>query len=159
MLKKGFTLVELLIVIAIISTLVAIQTFVYINSQRTARDSKRRADLENIRAALEQYRSNNNTYPQTSRIVFNSSCTKNSGLQDDNANIYINPLPGDPYCQIYHYFYQALPSNCNETTITCTDYTIGALLENTSTCGKTGTNCKDRGSQSCNYCVGPYGTK
>ncbi len=159
MLKKGFTLIELLIVISIISALVAIQAFAYINSQRSARDSKRKTDLENIRAALEQYRSNNNTYPNASKIVFNKNCTKNSTLQDSGGNIYMSPLPSDPYCQLYFYYYTALPIDCNETTIFCTDYALGAKVEKSSTCSVAGTNCANSGVPDCNYCLGPYGEK
>ena len=147
MIKKGFTLIELLIVIGIISILIAMESFVYINSQRSARDGKRKADLENIRAALEQYRSTNNSYPNA--LVFRSSCTPNGSLNDAN-NTYMNPLPSDPYCQLYHYYYSALPSGCNGTSIVCRDYIHEARLEKISTCTVSAANCKNSGSALCN---------
>jgi prepilin-type N-terminal cleavage/methylation domain-containing protein len=159
-LKKGFTLIELLVVIGIISILIAMETFVFLNSQKTARDGKRKADLENVRAAVEQYRSSNNSYPPSSTLVFNASCTTNSSLQDGTGNTYINPLPSDPRCSIYSYYYSALPSGCDGSTTVCTDYTLGTKLEQgTSTCSTSGTDCLNSGISVCNYCVGPYGTK
>jgi len=54
--KKGFTILELLIVIGIISLLVTFGTGIYSSAQRSSRDAKRKADLEQIAAALELYR-------------------------------------------------------------------------------------------------------
>lgn len=159
MFKKGFTLIELLIVIGIISILVAMEMFVYLNSQKTARDGKRRADLENVRAAIEQYRSSNNSYPAS--MTFNTNCNTNGPLTDGSSNIYVNPLPSDPKCSNYRYDYSALPSGCNGTTTVCTDYTLRTRLEQTTTSCPAGTDCVNiaTGDQTCNYCVGPYGTK
>lgn len=46
--KRGFTLIEALTVIAIIGTLAAITSYVVVNAQRQARDAKRRSDLTAI---------------------------------------------------------------------------------------------------------------
>ncbi len=167
MLNKGFTFIELLVVIGIISILVVMEVFTYTNSQRSARDGKRKADLENIRAALEQYRSANNSYPPISSITFNPSCTANGPLQDANTppNTYINPLPSDPYCQLYTYYYSASSassSSCDGTNTVCTNYTLGARLESVPapTCVASGTVCQySPVSNVCNYCLGPYGAK
>ena len=159
MMRKGFTLLELIIVIGIISTLIALESFVFVNSQKNARDGRRKADLENIRAAVEQYRSNNNSYPQNSRVVFATSCTTNGSLQDTAVppNIYINPLPSDPRCQVYSYYYTALPSGCVEPA--CIDYVVGATLENAVGTCVPATDCQNTGSVACEYCLGPYGKK
>lgn len=170
--KKGFTLVELLIVVGIISALVAMQGFVYVNSQRNARDSRRQTDLENVRAAVEQYRSTNNSYPlslasnpscaSTSGLTFNPSCAANCSLKDVSSNIYMSPLPSDPKCQNYSYKYSTTPANCTGKAgtgeVVCTDYTLGTYLEGGGTaCG--GLTCSISGGTSCNYCMGPYGKK
>lgn len=163
MLKKGFTLIEMLIVIGIISLLVAMEGYIYVSSQRSARNGKRKSDLENIRAALEQYRSTNNSYPPSASLTFNPNCNPNSALTDSNNNTYINPLPSDPRCQVYSYYYVALPSlpsACDGTTVICSDYILGTMLEMASTsCTVGGTDCLNNGIQTCNYCLGPYGTK
>ncbi len=159
MMKKGFTLIELLIVIGIISILVTMEAFVLLGSQQSARDSKRKADLENIRAAVEQYRSDNNSYPAS--LTFNPNCTPNGSFLPSPGNIYMNPLPSDPRCQSYFYYYSSLPPGCAGTSLNvCNDYTLGTFLEKTppSTCKVSGTQCQ-KGSGACNYCLGPYGTK
>ena len=53
--QRGFTLLELLIVIAIIGILVAMGTVSYSTAQKKARDAQRQADLKAIQNAFEQY--------------------------------------------------------------------------------------------------------
>src|SRR3989344_4750312 len=69
----GFTLVELLIVITIISTLSGIGFAVFGNATRNARDAKRKADLEQIRTALEMYKADNGRYPQAGGCAYGQS--------------------------------------------------------------------------------------
>ena len=49
--ERGFTLIELLIVIVIIGILMSVLLVSYQGTRRTARDGKRKADLEQIRSA------------------------------------------------------------------------------------------------------------
>jgi prepilin-type N-terminal cleavage/methylation domain-containing protein len=60
---KGFTLVELLIVIVIIAVLAGILFANLVGVRQRARDSQRKADLRQIQAALELYRSDHGSYP------------------------------------------------------------------------------------------------
>lgn len=53
--RSGFTLMELLIVIAIIGVLASLAAVSYSSAQRRARDSQRQSDLKAIQNALEQY--------------------------------------------------------------------------------------------------------
>jgi type II secretion system protein G len=61
--KRGFTLIELLVVMAIIAVLAAVGMASYRSANERARNSRRAADLEQVRAALEMYRTDNPTYP------------------------------------------------------------------------------------------------
>jgi prepilin-type N-terminal cleavage/methylation domain-containing protein len=53
--KFGFTLLELLIVIAIIGILVSAGVASYSQAQKKSRDSRRKSDLKAIQSAFEQY--------------------------------------------------------------------------------------------------------
>ena len=85
---KGFTLIELLITIMIIGILVTIATFGLRQAQSSARDGKRKADLENISIGLELYRSDCNSYPDSLNRLANGS--------DCKGEVYISTLPVDP---------------------------------------------------------------
>lgn len=53
--NKAFTLLELLVVIGIIGTMMALATVAYSKTQISGRDSRRKQDLVAIQNALEQY--------------------------------------------------------------------------------------------------------
>jgi prepilin-type N-terminal cleavage/methylation domain-containing protein len=61
--KKGFTLVELIVVISIIAVLTAVGVVSYGGVAKKSRDSRRMADLEKYRVALEMARQAGSTYP------------------------------------------------------------------------------------------------
>lgn len=61
---RGFTLIELMIVMAIITILAAIGLTLYGNSVQTARESTLRADLHEMREAIDKYYADKGHYPQ-----------------------------------------------------------------------------------------------
>lgn len=65
--KKAFTLIELLIVVAIIAILVTLVAFGYANAQKSSRDNKRKSDLQAIGAAYLMH------YQETKRWYFNNT--------------------------------------------------------------------------------------
>ncbi|OGD62565.1 hypothetical protein A2160_05990 [Candidatus Beckwithbacteria bacterium RBG_13_42_9] len=94
-LRSGFTFVELLVVITIIALLSAIGLANYRTVSQKTRDSKRKSDLEQIRAALEMYRSDQGQYPTITDLPasFLTSCT---GTLTSGAKTYMDPIPCDP---------------------------------------------------------------
>lgn len=67
--KRGFTLVELLVVVAIISLLTAIALPNFLNAQTRAKVARAKADMSTIADALEIYHADHNTYPQAAAIL------------------------------------------------------------------------------------------
>lgn len=83
---RGFTIVELLIVIVIIGILAAITIVAYNGIQNRARDTQRKSDLSQIAKALQLYKLDNGSYPNTS-----SGCASGSS---GNGNGYFNSIYG-----------------------------------------------------------------
>ena len=91
--NRGFTMIEILVSATIIAVLSTIGVTGYQAVARGGRDALRKSDLEQIRSALEIYKSENSSYPTA------TSC----GV-DNLSPDYINPYPEDPrgysYCYI-----------------------------------------------------------
>lgn len=94
--RSGFTLIEILVVTAIISVLAGL-VFTNIKIISRARDAQRKADLKKIAAALEQYRSDNGSYPlSTANYKLQANCNSAALGNDDCTIIYLNKIPKDP---------------------------------------------------------------
>ncbi len=87
---RGFTFIEILVVVTIIAILTTIAVVSYQSVSKRSRDAKRLSDLEQVRAALELCRSEEGSYPLS--INFSNP---SSGLVC-GTNTYLNPLPKDP---------------------------------------------------------------
>lgn len=101
--QHGFTLIEMLVVIAIISILIGIGVNTFTIAQKKARDVRRKADLRSIQTALELYKQDNGIYPyamncvppdQPTRYCYHSS--NDTGYIVGLEPNYIPKLPIDP---------------------------------------------------------------
>lgn len=99
-LPNGFTLVELLITITILSVLSGIGFVAFRDQQSRGNDSRRKQDLKSIQLALRIYFERNGKYPctdgwqtsQTSGNWISDTCKNNTVLGSD----YISAVPHDP---------------------------------------------------------------
>lgn len=95
----GFTLVELLVVVSIIGILLGIAIFGLQGSRESARDAKRKSDIELVRAGLELYKSDCKRYPNSSGFDLFSQTQlagDDSTTSCTSANTYITAVPKDP---------------------------------------------------------------
>lgn len=127
--KLGFTLIELLVVISLIGILMGILLVSYQGTRKSARDGRRKADLEQIRSALEMCRSDTGSYPAGSSLP-------------GTCSTYLSSVPKDPLDPTYIYKYSS-------DGVT---YSLCAYLETGSGNAGCGT-CDADGSVNCNHKV------
>lgn len=144
--RKGFTLIELLVVITLIGILMGIALVSYQATRKTARDGKRKADLEQIRSALEMYRADCGSYPVTGYFSFGGSLTGPPGTPCA-GNTYMSLVPNDPLSPTYSYSYAR---ESNNKYLLCAYLEGGLQTTGCSTTSSCGAGC---GSQPCNYRV------
>jgi prepilin-type N-terminal cleavage/methylation domain-containing protein len=98
--KKGFTLIEVLIVVAILAILM-ITLLVSVRSQRAkAEDARIKSDLERLRIAFEDYYNDNNCYPSEDWFDDSSDCGTNY-LQPYLSAIPCDKKTNEPYRLFY----------------------------------------------------------
>lgn len=90
--RQGFTLIEVLVSATIIAVLVAIGVVSFQSVNKRSRNTKRRADVEQIRSALEMYRADNGYYPSDG----SGSWTDATNLETSLVTTYIAQIPSDP---------------------------------------------------------------
>ncbi len=102
--NKGFTFVELMVVIGIASIMFAVATVSFRDITKNSRDARRRTDMESIRQALELYRSYNGAYPTGIYL----DCTPIGGSLTgicSGTQLYMTTTPVDPKDNLTQYVY------------------------------------------------------
>lgn len=136
--QHGFTLVEILTVVAIIGTISSIGVVSYESVRASSRDVKRVSDLKQIQTAIELYFENNGRYPDDRRpgpegqilgLPETRFLTDAGFGPDDDGRVYIvvpkNPEPGGT-----PYVYRSLEEdgdNCSASA--CGNYAMLFTLE------------------------------
>lgn len=162
--QHGFTLIELMVVVAIIGILMAAGIVAFSGAQRNARDAKRRADVDAIGKAFEQYYSNNQRYTNGAVISANSQQVY---WGDVNVVAILAPsfpsgvLPIDPLnTGVYSLSFAAIPSNYSGAGNPTTRYCVAARLENAkgNCTGTTGSTIGSSTSFQCAFVAEGTGT-
>jgi type II secretion system protein G len=91
--NKAFTLIELLIVVAIIVILAAIAVPNYLEAQTRSKVARTRNDLRTLAGALEAYRVDNNLYPR----AFLGQALDERLYRITSPIAYLSALPQDPF--------------------------------------------------------------
>ncbi|MCX6794108.1 MAG: prepilin-type N-terminal cleavage/methylation domain-containing protein [Candidatus Gottesmanbacteria bacterium] len=135
--RQGFTLIEILVSATIIAVLSVVGVASYTSINKRSRDAKRKSDLEQVRSALEMYRTDNGYYPGSSTGFIQLTLLDNGSGSGPLVSTYMLSVPMDPKStsQIpITYFYSPLG-----TVAPFYSYCICANLESqvgiSSTCG------------------------
>jgi prepilin-type N-terminal cleavage/methylation domain-containing protein len=126
--KHGFTLLELLIVIAIIGILVSAGVASYSQAQKKSRDSRRKSDLKAIQSAFEQF------YAESPTQSYPAPCTVDTTFLPGG-------IPVDPKTAV------AYPGSCVDTA----HYCFCTILE--SGAANSDSGCNYMAGTKTHYCV------
>ncbi len=133
----GFTLIEILVSVAIIGVLSALLMVNFIAIRQRGRDSQRKANLAQIQSALEIYRSDNGKYPSSPLVNCPTGSLTYFGNAPTCSVTYLRKVPTDPLGGSYTYI-----QDTNGIS-----YTLIACLENTNDSQKDSSN-------NTTYCTG-----
>lgn len=101
--ERGFTLVELMVVIVIIGLLATVVLINVLPSQDKAMVTKAKADIATLEQAMEMYRLDNFSYPTGAEGLAALQSPPASALQSGSyrSGGYIKNLPNDPWGRPY----------------------------------------------------------
>lgn len=117
---KGFTLIEMLVVIAIIAVVLALALPNYLGVRERARDAKRKVEMRELKSALRLYYNDFNTYPANffggvGKINYIRGCGTNGSGQcpcsttldfasgGSCETVYMKKFPSDLGTSMYYY--------------------------------------------------------
>ncbi|MCA9344123.1 MAG: prepilin-type N-terminal cleavage/methylation domain-containing protein [Candidatus Nomurabacteria bacterium] len=132
--QRGFTIVELLIVIVVIGILAALVITTYSGIQQKGRDTERQTDIKAIHGQLEAYYAQNGHYPTLANV--NDSTFRGANMKGLDADALQDPK-GSAQTLVAtatanSYSYAVTPAGCdNGANGECTAYTLTATLEGT----------------------------
>ncbi|MBC7581851.1 prepilin-type N-terminal cleavage/methylation domain-containing protein [Aeromicrobium sp.] len=138
--NKGFTIVELLIVIVVIGILAGLVITTYNGIQQKARNTERTTDLKTFQSQLEAYNANNGRYPTSTDLGTNSGTNVTwtaANLKGMDKETLRDPKGSDfslaTASTANKYAYAPTPLGCDNATTDCAAYKLTAKQEGSTT--------------------------
>lgn len=111
--KNGFTIVELIVIVAVIGILGTIAIVSYGGARQNAARSAAETTAQQVKLKIGEYYTDNNFYPLTASVIDTYLRGSNAaGLADDFDELVDNGATYTP------------TASCNNTSILCATYTI-----------------------------------
>jgi len=103
--RRGFTLIEVMVVVAILAILAAVVVPRIMDEPAKARQAKVKQDIRAIESALDLYKLDNYGYPTTEQGLEALVDKPSSGPEPENYKEggYLRELPEDPWGNAYKY--------------------------------------------------------
>lgn len=99
--QTGFTLIELMIVMAILGVLATVGLGSFRSSQIKGRDAQRKNDLGQLQRGLEAYYNDKGSYPLTGAFPSAGAVWQDESVED--GALYMKEIPADPSGFSYEY--------------------------------------------------------
>lgn len=127
--NHGYTIVELLVIIATISILSVITSLTYIKVQQQSKDSQRGASATVVSEGLENYFSQHGEYPAVSKMTATNATTPKNLLGLTNIDSFITP--GSPAGTTTNAWTTGTASDSNRLTYSANTDTSASCLTGT----------------------------